>query len=145
MILYLVGPYNNVSEVPTVQGSVSHHFRSFNLSASAGRGVNPGNGTYLTSDNTYFGGVVSRGFRKSVVSVNAYYSRVTSIANTVSQAYSSDNLTASYSRILLPHLSAYATYQYLRYGALLNYSSTGDNRFIFGLALSSKSIPLTIY
>ena len=142
---YLVGPYNNVSEVPTIQGNVSHHFRSFNLSASAGRGVNPGNGTYLTSDNTYFGGVISRGFRKSVVTGNAFYSRVTSIANAVSQSYSSENLTASYSRIVLPHLSVYGTYQYERYGALLNYGSTADNRFIFGVALSSKSIPLTIF
>ncbi|MDQ2713027.1 MAG: hypothetical protein M3Y24_12505 [Acidobacteriota bacterium] len=142
---YAVGHYDQTSEIPTVQGSVYHHFRSFNMSASAGRGVNPGNGTYLTSTNTYFGGVVSKGFRNSVLSANANYSRVTSIANAVAQAYSQNGIVASYSRIIFPHLSAYVTYNYNRYGALLNYSSITDNRFIFGVAFSSKNIPLTIY
>ncbi len=143
--VYLVGHYDVVSEVPTIQGSVYHHFRSFNISASAGRGVNPGNGTYLTSSNVYFGGLISKSFRNSAVSANANYSRVTSIANTVAQSFSQSSIIASYSRILLPHLSVYGTYNYNRYGALLNYSSISDNRFIFGVAFSSKSIPLTIY
>ena len=142
---YVVGHYDQTREIPTVQGGIHHHFRSFDVSANAGRGVNPGNGTYLTSSNTYFGGYISKALRKSVVSGNAYYSRVSSIANAVSQSYSQNSIIASYSRLVLPHLSVYGNYQYLRYGQLLQYSSIVDNRFIFGVSFSSKSIPLTIF
>ncbi len=143
---YVTGAYKNTSWVPTVQGGITRNFGRFDASASAGHGVNPGNGTYLTSSNTFFGGVISRSFaRTSVVSGSIYYSRISSIANQISQSYSQSYMTFTYSRILIPHLSTYVNYSYNRYGALLNYSSSINNTFVFGLSYSSKNIPITAF
>ena len=143
---YVTGPYNNTSYVPTVQGGLIRNFGRFDVSVSAGHGVNPGNGTYLTSSNTFFGGVISRSFaRRSVVSGNIFYSRVSSIANQVAQSYAQTYMTVSYSRILIPHLSAYTSYSYNRYGSLLTYGSSSNNQFLIGLSYNSKNIPLTAF
>lgn len=143
---YIQERYNTVSFVPTVQGSLTHQLGQFSLTASAGRGVNPGNGTYLTSTHTYIGGSVSRKVgRQAIVTGNTYYSRITSIANQVSGAYTQNYTTIGYSRVLFPHVSAYASYSYDRYGSLLSYSSSADNRFIGGISFSSKSIPFTLF
>ncbi len=143
---YVTGSYNTSGNVPTFQGGVSRHFGRFDVSASGGHGVSTGNGTIFTSSSTYFGGVISRRFgRTSVVSANAYYSRISSIANKVSDSYSQTYLTFAYSRMLIPHVSTFANYSYIRYGALLNYGSSIDNRFAVGLSFSSKSIPLTLF
>ena len=143
---YVKEAYNTVSYVPTVQGSVTHYVGKFSLSASAGRGVNPGNGTYLTSAHTYFGGSVSRKVgRQAILSGNTYYSHITSIANQVAEAYTQNYTTIAYSRVLFPHLSAYASYSYDRYGSLLGSGSSIDNRFIAGISFSSKSVPFTLF
>jgi hypothetical protein len=141
---YITGPYDTRALVPTFDGGVTRRFRTFSLSANAGRGVNPGNGTYLTSSHTYFGGSASKPLHASVISGNFFYSRVTSIANQVSQAYTQNSFAISYSRILMPHLSVYGTYQYLRYGTLGTYGSSSDNVFIFGVSFSSKNLPLSL-
>ena len=143
---YATQAYNTVSLVPTFEGGVFHQIGRFSLTASAGRGVNPGNGAYLTSDHTYFGGVVSRPLgRQAVIGANTYYSRVTSIANTISQSYSQFYSTVSYSRVLLPHLSAYATYTYNRNGGFLGYGASTDSRFILGISVSTKTVPFTLF
>ncbi len=141
--IYLIRPYDTRSIIPTFEGSVSHIVGRLSFTAHAGHGVNPGNGTYLTSSHTFLGGSVSQGLQGSVVSGSYFYSRVSSIANQVSQAYTQNTLTLAYSRILRPHLSAYANYNYIRYGTLINLGSSTDNRFIIGLSLSSKNVPIS--
>ncbi len=143
---YLTGPYNTVSNVPTLDGGVTHHMRAFDLSVSTGRGVNPGNGTYLTSSDTFFTGLVSRKLdSKSVISANLSYMRIVSIANQVSEAFSQTFFTVYYSRVLYPHIAGYFGYTYNRYSALLNYGSSSNNQIVVGVAFTSKSIPLTIF
>ncbi len=143
---YTTQAYNNVSLVPTFDGSVTHQIGKFSLTASGGRGVNPGNGAYLTSDHTYFGAVISRALgRRAVISGNTYYSQVTSIANAISQSYTQLYSTISYSRVLTAHLSAYGTYTYNRNGSLLGYRSSSDSRFIVGISVSSKTVPFTLF
>ena len=142
---YITGPYHTTTTVPTFDGGVTRRFRTFSVTASAGRGVNPGNGSYLTSSHTYVGGSAAKPFHNALLSGNASYSRVSSIANQVSQSYSQNILNITYSRILIPHLSTFATYSYIKYGSLLGLNASTDNRFIFGLSFSSKNIPLAVY
>jgi hypothetical protein len=141
---YAIGNYDTVKLIPTFTGGVTHRLGSFNLAANAGHSVNPGNGTYLTSSNTFFGGVISRSVGKqSTFSASVTYSRLSSIANQISQSYSQTFLTASYSRILVPHVSCYFAYQYDRYGSLLGYGSSSLNRILVGFAFSTKNVPMT--
>ncbi len=143
VIGYEVGAYNTITHVPTIVGNLSHSFGRFTLGASGGHSVNPGNGTYLTSSNTFFGGVISRSFRKSSLNATFNYSDLTSISNTIAQGYKGTFITTTYSRILIPHMSGYVGYQYQRYGALLAYGSSSLNRIIAGINFSSKNIPMT--
>ncbi len=140
---YVTGPYDTRKLVPTFDGGVSHALRTFTFTVNAGRGVNPGNGTYLTSNHTFVSGSASKPFHQSTLTGMYMYSNVTSIANQISQSYTQSMLSATYSRILIPHLSLYATYSYLRYGTLLTYGATNDNRFILGVNVSSKNVPMS--
>ncbi len=139
---YVTGPYDTVRYVPTYTGNLSHTVGHFTLAVNGGHSVNPGNGTYLTSANTFFGGVVSRSFPKSSLSASFTYSRLQSIANQVSSSYGQFFMNASYSRILYPHVSAYVAYQYDRYNALLQFGSSSLNRIIVGLNFSTKNVPM---
>jgi hypothetical protein len=146
VIGYIVGPYDTTKFVPTVEGGLRHNFRRLSVGASAGHGVNPGNGTYLTSSHTFFGGSVSHPLgRQAVISGNVNYARLNSIASTISRQYSQNFINAGYSRVLMPHLSAHVTYTYSRYGNFFSYNGVVDNRLTFGIAYSSKSIPFTLF
>ncbi len=139
-------PYNTTSVIPTVQAGLSKRIGQFTLTANVSRGVSPGNGTYLTSSSTSLRGLVSRNFgHTSILTFAAGYTQLQSIAKTLSQGYSQDNLTVHYSRILFPHISAFTSYSYLRYGGLVGFGARDDNRFTFGVAVSTKSVPMTLF
>ena len=142
---YETGRYDVTRNIPTVQASLTHSFRKYLFSASGGKGVTPGNGTVLTSSNTYFGGVISRGFQRSNISGGVFYSHFTSIANQVSSSYNQTSLSGSYSYNLGRHISTSLTYSYFRYGGFLNYGGISDNRITFGFTFSSKNIPVTLF
>ena len=157
-ILVFALPYNNKLTVPTIQGGIRRQFGKINIGVSAGHGVNPGNGTFLTSSHTFFGGSVSRSFgRQAVIAVNGNYSNLKSIAgadqlksqapgqNYFNQGYSQMFLNVSYSRVILRHLSGFATYSYNRYGSIGQFSTAGDNRIIVGVAYTSKAIPFSLF
>jgi hypothetical protein len=139
-------PYNTTKVIPTVRGSLSKRIGPYSLRVTASRGVNPGNGSYLTSSSTMVSGFVSRNFgRISTLTVAGGYTTLQSVAKTISQGYSQDNLTVHYSRLLFPHISTNLNYSYLRYGSLLGFSGRSDNRFTFGVAFSTKSVPMTLF
>jgi hypothetical protein len=139
-------PYNTTKLIPTVRGSLSKRVGQFNLTVTASHGINPGNGTYLTSSSTMIMGYASRNFgRVSTLTIAGGYSTLSSVAKTISQGYTQDNLTVHYSRTLFPHMATYGTYSYLHYGSLLGFSSRIDNRFTFGVAFSIKNIPMTLF
>jgi hypothetical protein len=139
-------PYNTTEIVPTVRGSLSKRIGQFSLRGTVSRGVNPGNGSYLTSSSTMIAGYASRNFgRVSTLTLAGGYTTLQSVAKTITQGYSQDNLTVHYSRILFPHISTNLNYSYLRYGSLLGFAGRSDNRFTFGLAFSTKSVPLTLF
>ncbi len=145
VLVFVILPYDRTTSVPTIQGSLTHRVRSFSLTANVGRGVDPGNGTYLTSDHTFFNGGASRQFYNSSLGAFYSYSRLTSISNNVSHSFTQNNFTVSYSRVVFPHISVNGGFQSLRYSSLATLGGSADNRITFGVAFSSKSIPLTLF
>ena len=142
---YVTGPYDNVTLVPSFQGSLTHYLRHSALSISGGQGIQPGNGVYLTSRSQFFTGTYSYSTRRSNIGFGANYSRLSSIANSISQTYSSGGLSASYSYVVRRHLSADFRYDLISYGGLGNYSAATEHRLSAGLSFSSQSIPLTLF
>jgi hypothetical protein len=142
---YVTGPYDNVSLVPSFQGSLTHYRRHSAFSVSGGQGVTPGNGVFLTSRSQFLSSTYSYSTRRSNISFGGAYSRLSSIANSVSQTYSSGSLSASYSYVVRRHLSADFRYDLISYAGLFNYGGVTEHRLTAGLSLSSKSIPLTLF
>lgn len=142
---YETGPYDRVSYTPSVQATVTRYLRHSSLSFSGGQGVLPGNGTFLTSRDQFANATYSYSTRRSNISGGGGYFRLESIANNVSQSYSTANLSVSYGYTLRRYLSANVRYDYIHYGGLFSYGSLNESRFSFGLSLSSKSIPMTLF
>jgi hypothetical protein len=142
---YEIGPYQLTRTTPSFRGSVSRRFRSTLATVSAGQGVTPGNGVYLTSRNQFLTGTLSYTMRKSNISASGGYFRLSSLANNVSSSYSTASFGVSYGYMLGRHIAANIRYSYYRYGNLYDYSGVGNNRIYFGLSFSTEGIPLTIY
>jgi hypothetical protein len=143
---FVLVPYNTTKFIPTFGASLLHRFRILNVSVNALHGVNPGNGTFLTSSNTAVNGYASRAFgRTAILTAAASFSHLTSIAEGVGQSYSQTNITAFYSRVLFSHISGYASYSLIRYSSVTNFSASTDNRFIFGLSFSLRNVPFTLF
>jgi hypothetical protein len=141
---YATGQYRQISDFPSVTGTVTHTFRRFQVQASGGQGLSGGNGYYLASKDLFFNGVLSRSTgRRAVFSLYASDSRLSSIANKVSSSYSYNSFGASYAVSLMRYVGANFSYSYIRYGTLSSYSGISDNRLAFGITFSSKSIPIT--
>lgn len=142
---YVTGAYDSVTFVPSFQGSLTRYLHHSALSVSGGQGIIPGNGLFLTSRSQFLNGTYSYSTRRSNISFGGGYSRLSSIANGVSQTYSTGNFSASYSYVVRRHLSADFRYDFIRYGGLFNYGGVTEHRLSAGLSLSSKSIPLTLF
>jgi hypothetical protein len=142
---YVTGPYDRVSFVPSFQGSLTRYLRHSAISVSGGQGIVPGNGVFLTSRSQFLNGTYSYSTRRANISLGGTYNRLSSIANSISQTYSSSDFSASYSYLLRRYLSADFRYDLIRYGGLLNYGGVTEHRLTVGLSLSSKSIPLTLF
>ena len=113
---------------------------------SAGEGLAAsGNGYFLASKNVYFSGLYSFSIRHQSIGASAYFARLTSIANSVSNGYDSGAVSAQYSRTLYRYLGAFARYDYVHYGSLAPYAGSTDNRFTFGVSFSSRMVPLTLF
>jgi len=142
---YVTGPYDQVTLVPSFQGSVTHYQRRSAFSVSAGQGIQPGNGAYLTSRTQFLNGTYSYSMQRSNLSFGYGYFHLTSIANSVSQGYSTGNFSASYSYVVRRHLSANFRYDLISYGGLGSYGGFVGHRLTFGVAYSSESIPMTLF
>jgi hypothetical protein len=142
---YVTGPYDTVSLTPSFQGTLIRYLRHSAISVSGGQGIQPGNGVYLTSRSQFLSGTYSYSTRRSNIGLGVTYSRLSSVANAISQGYSSSNFSASYSYVVRRHLSADFRYDLIHYGGLLNYGGVTEHRLTAGLSLSSQSIPLTLF
>ncbi len=142
---YYIGPYKNTSEIPSFGGTLSRTFHRSLLSISAGQGVSAGNGYFLSSRSDYVTGTFSYSMRGSNISAGGTYTRLSSIANTVTSTYKSAGLSISYSRNLVRYVGANLRYDYFNYSSLAPLGGISDSRISFGFNFSSKSIPLTLY
>jgi hypothetical protein len=142
---YEVGPYNHSTFTPSFQGVLTRSFRRSSFAVSAGQGIAPGNGTYLGSRSQFANAVYSISSRKSNFGFGASFIRLSSIANSVSESYSTFDASASYGINLARYVSANLRYDFLHYDGFFGYSELNESRITFGLSLSSKSVPLTLF
>ncbi len=142
---YVTGPYDQTSLVPSFQGSVTRYRRRTAFSVSAGQGIQPGNGIYLTSRTQFLNGTYSYSMRRSNLSFGGGYFHLTSIANSVSQGYSTGNYSGSYSYVVTRHLSANVRYDLISYGGFGSVGGFVGHRLTFGVAYSSANIPMTLF
>lgn len=142
---YLTGPYNRTSISPSYQGTLSRNIRHAFFSVSGGEGVNAGNGTLLTSKNQFISSSFSISHGHSNLSFGGGYSRLSSIANSVSERYTSATASVSYGFPIVRYVSGNLRYDFTHYADLYNLSGVNDNRITFGVSFSSKNIPLTLY
>ena len=143
---YYTGPYNRTIYSPVFQGVISHSFRRSSASLSGGQGVMSGNGLYLTSRDQFVNGTFSFSNRHSNASFGGNYVRMSSIANSISQVYSYYGFSAGYGINLIRYVSANARYDLIHYDRLLSLTqNTTESRITFGISLSTKSVPLTLF
>ncbi len=143
---YLTGPYSRSVYSPAFQGVLSRVYRHSSLSISGGQTIGPGNGTYLGSRSQFANALYSVStVHRSSIGFGGTYIRLSSVSNTVSQAYSTYDLSANYGINLIRYLNANFRYDFVHYDGFFGYGSLNESRATFGLSLSSKSIPLTLF
>ena len=138
-------PYNTKATSPSFGGSISRQMRRSQISASGGQNVISGNGFYLASKSRYLNGFYSRSYQRMNVGFGAYYSRLSTLTNTVGYSYDTSGFGGNVGYFLIRHVSANARYDFLHYGTIGSITGVSDNRFAIGLSFSSKNIPLTLY
>ncbi len=143
---YAVGSYNRVIYSPSFQGSVTRGYRRSSFSIAGGQNVAAGNGTFLAS-RSQFGSVIYSivGPHRSSLGFGATYTRLSSLANSVSSSYATFGASANYGINLMRYLSLNARYDFLHYNGLFGFASLNESRVSVGLSLSSKSVPLTLF
>jgi len=142
---YYVGAYDRTIYSPAFQGVLTHYYRRSSFSIGGGQSVLAGNGIYLGSRDLFANATYSYSTRRSNFSLGSTYARLSSIANTVTQVYSSEGASAGYGVNLVKYLSANFRYDFLHYDGFFGYGSINEHRLSFGLSLSSKSVPLTLF
>jgi hypothetical protein len=142
---YITGPYQRTTYVPSFQGTLTRFFRHSSASFTAGQGVMPGNGTYLTSRDQFVTALYNITTHRSNIGAAYSFFHLTSISNVVTSAYSTSSLNFSYGYTLARHISANASYSYLHYGSLFSLGGLNDNIFTIGISLSTKSLPLGLF
>ncbi len=146
LVGYYLGPYSRTLYSPAFQGVLSHSFRRSSLSVSGGQSIMAGNGLYLASKDQFANGSFSYSTRHSNFSLGANYTRLNSVANTVTQAYSYYGASAAYGINLVRYVSANFRYDLIHYDEAFSLiSSITEQRVPFGLSLSTKSVPLTLF
>jgi hypothetical protein len=142
---YITGPYNRSANTPSFQLGVSHYLKRSSVSLTGGQGVNAGNGTYLTSKDQFVTLTLSFSHRLSNFGLGGSYFRLTSIANTVSNTYSSANFSASYGYTLKKYIALNFRYDFIHYDNFYALQGVNESRVSLGVSFSSKSVPLTLF
>jgi hypothetical protein len=142
---YYTGAYDRTVYSPAFQAVLTRLYRHSSFSAAGGQSVLGGNGVFLTSRNLFANSTYSYSTRRTNLSFGVSYSRLSSLANSVAQTYSYDGASASYGVNLVRYVSANFRYDFLHYDGLFSYNGINEHRVSFGLSLSSKSVPLTLF
>lgn len=142
---YYNGTYNRSVISPSYQGALTHYYRHSSFTLMGGQSILPGNGTFLTSRDQFVSSLYSFSTRKSNVSFGGGFYRLESLANEITNTYTTGTFSASFGYNIAHYLSANIRYDYLHYGGLFTYGPVNEHRITAGLSLSSKSVPLSLY
>jgi hypothetical protein len=142
---YAIGHYNRVSTFPSVIATVTRQLRRSSLNVSGGQNIASGNGVYLASKNLFIDGYYSYSMRRSNLSFGGGVSHLTSVANAVSYTYTTSSFTASYAYNVVRHIGTNIRYDFIKYGNLGGVNTLTDNRIMFGVYFTSKTVPLTLF
>ncbi len=142
---YVTGPYDRTNYAPTFQGTISRNLKRSLLSITGGQGINAGNGTYLASKDQFANGTLSftRGHRN--LSFGGGYTRLVSVASTISNAYSTATISGSYGFNVARYLSANVRYDFIHYADFYSLKGLNESRFSLGFSIDRKGIPLTLF
>lgn len=140
-----IGHYSETSILPYYQGTLTHNLRHDSVSISGGQSVTPGNGIYLASRTLGFNGLWIHSMRRSNVSIAGYFSRLSSVANTISNSETTRGISASYAYNLVHHIGLNGRYDLIDYSSFGSYGGRADNRLSFGVYVTSKDIPLGLF
>lgn len=139
------GTYKTTSTVPSFAGSATRTWKHTSLSFSGGQTVNPGNGLYLASRALFIGGYYNIAYRRSNLSFGGDYSRLSSLANTISSSYGSSGANVNYSYRLARYIGANANYSLTYYGNIGAIGGRVDNRLSFGVNISTANVPFSYF
>jgi hypothetical protein len=143
---YEIGRYNRVIYSPSFQGFLTRGYRHSTFALGGGQNIAAGNGTFLASRSQFGTAVYSMSLpHRSTLGFGASYIRLSSVANSVSSSYATLGGSANYGINFMRYLSANFRYDFLHYDGLFGFSSLNESRFSFGLSVSSKSVPLTLF
>ena len=142
---YVVGHYHTTTDLPYLQGTIARSMRHSTITVTGGESVTPGNGFFLDSRNLGVSGLYSYMWRKANAGVGGYYSRLTSISNTTSATYGSAAASLNLSYQVFHYLGVDFRYDYVKYGSFFGFPGREDNRIAFGIVISSKNVPMTLF
>ncbi len=144
---YCYCPYSRTVNSPAFQGTLTHFFRHYSFSVTGGQTISGGNGLYLTSRDQFANGSMSYSTRRSNYSVGVNYSRLSSVAiAALGSTYTYYGASAAYGVNLVRYVSANARWDLIHYsGETGSFGNITEQRISFGLSISSKSVPLTLF
>jgi len=145
--------YDRTINSPAFQGVLSHYYRHSSFSVAGGQSIMAGNGLFLASRDQFANGSFSASTRRMNFSAGGNYSRLSSVsAADLAQTYSYYGISAGYGINLMRFLSANLRWDLLHYDNIFGSSSTStgsvnptEERLSFGLSISSRSVPLTLF
>jgi len=144
--------YDRTINSPAFQGVLSHYYRHSSFSVAGGQSIMAGNGLFLASRNQFANGTFSASTRRMNFSLGGTYSRLSSVsAADLSKTYSYYGASAGYGINLMRFVSANLRWDLLHYDNVFGITSaTGtvnptEDRLSFGLSISSRSVPLTLF
>jgi hypothetical protein len=142
---FITGPYDRTYYAPSFQLGVSRNIKRSLVSISGGQGINAGNGTFLASKDQFVSGTLSFTHQSRNLSFAGAYTRLTSIANTVSSQYTTANLSVAYGFNIVRYVNGNLRYDFIHYDNLYQLNGLNESRFSFGFSFDSKSVPLTLF
>ncbi len=143
-------PFNRTINSPAYQAVLTHAYRHSSLSLAGGQSILAGNGLYLASRDQFVNGSFSASTRRQNISIGGNYSHLSSVSTAaLSQTYSYYGASAGYGINLVRYISANLRWDILHYDNIFGVSTGSvnatENRLSFGLSLSSRSVPLTLF
>ncbi len=144
-VMSTIEVYYRQNRVPSGSVSVTHNWRYASWNVNYRRGINSGNGVFLTSRQESYGSTFSyTGLRKWSFSLNLSHSKLASLGQTLSQ-YSQYYGTSSVSYKLTQVINLSASYTYRHADTANNSFRRNSSRTMFSIYFSPGNIPISFH